>query len=128
MSATLPTDTRFVPTVPRTAARMDEDSRYWEAAVAAPGFQRLRATKALAVGGLLGASVCYILGLSLMAGYAKDTLALKVAGAFNVGYLLILLTYVLCWGVALAYVRIANGRFDPLAADAIAALPARSQP
>jgi uncharacterized membrane protein (DUF485 family) len=39
-------------------------------------------------------------------------MGLKVIGAFNVGYLLVLLAYLVCWGVSVVYVRTANRRFD----------------
>ena len=58
------------------------------------------------------------IGLTVLAGFGKDILAIKVAGAFNVGYLLITLNYVLSWVLAIVYVRIANSVFDPLAAKA----------
>lgn len=59
--------------------------------------------------------------MALLTGYAKPLLRTKVLGAFNLGYLLILLTYVLCWVVSLIYVRYANRNFERLSAAAIAA-------
>ena len=50
--------------------------------------------------------------------FGKDIMGIKVAGAFNVGFLLIGLNYVLSWVLAIVYVRIANNVFDPLAAKA----------
>lgn len=60
------------------------------------------------------------IGLTVLAGFGKSVMGIKVAGAFNVGYLLITLNYVLSWVLAIVYVRIANNIFDPLAAKAAA--------
>ena len=48
------------------------------------------------------------IGLTVLAGFGKSIMGIKVAGAFNVGYLLITLNYVLSWVLAIVYVRIAN--------------------
>jgi uncharacterized membrane protein (DUF485 family) len=52
-------------------------------------------------------------------------MAQRALGPINVGYLLILATYVMAWIVALVYVRVANRSFDPKADRAIEALHAR---
>jgi len=62
----------------------------------------------------LASFVGYI-GLTVLAGFAKDVLAIKVAGGFNLGFLLIACNYVLSWVLAVLYVRIANNVFDPAA-------------
>jgi uncharacterized membrane protein (DUF485 family) len=58
-------------------------------------------------------------GLTVLAGFAKGFLAQKVAGALNLGYLLIAANYVLSLVLALVYVRVANTTFDPMVARAI---------
>jgi uncharacterized membrane protein (DUF485 family) len=60
------------------------------------------------------------IGLTVLAGFGKSIMGIKVTGAFNVGYLLITLNYVLSWVLAIVYVRVANNVFDPLAAKAAA--------
>jgi len=65
------------------------------------------------------------LGVTALAGYARGFMSQSVVGAFSVGYLLIFGVYVMTWAVALVYVRVANRRFDPKAAEAIADLEAR---
>jgi uncharacterized membrane protein (DUF485 family) len=68
--------------------------------------------------------VIYMLGyvgLTVLAGFAKGFVAQKVAGAFNVGFLLIACNYVLSLVLALVYVRVANTTFDPMVARAIGA-------
>ncbi|MGO8911436.1 MAG: DUF485 domain-containing protein [Bradyrhizobium sp.] len=57
-------------------------------------------------------------GLTALAGFAKDFLGTKVVGAVNLGFLLIAFNYLLSWGLAILYGRIAAEKFDPLAAKA----------
>jgi uncharacterized membrane protein (DUF485 family) len=54
------------------------------------------------------------IGLTVLAGFAKTFLALKVVGSLNLGFLLIGANYVIAWVLALLYVRVANHRFDPM--------------
>lgn len=124
MSATLPTPAPVVP-AERSASERADDGRYWDAAVASESFTELMQTKTRLVKPLLLSSFAFIITLTLLAGYGKGFLAQKVVGAFNVGYLMVLMTYLLCWGVAIIYVRSANAKFDAQSAAAIAALPAR---
>ena len=42
----------------------------------------------------------------------------KVVGAVNLGFVLIAFNYLLSWGLAILYGRIAADKFDPLAAKA----------
>lgn len=91
----------------------------WTEAVSTPAFYRLIAAKRRIVGPLMGISLTYIIGMTLLAGYGKPLLAIKVWGAFNVGYLMILLTYLLCWVVSVIYVTVANETFEALASEVI---------
>jgi uncharacterized membrane protein (DUF485 family) len=61
------------------------------------------------------------IGLTVIAGFAKGLMAVKVIGSLNLGFVLIGLNYVLSWTLALVYERIANRIFDPLASRAAAA-------
>ena len=65
------------------------------------------------------------IGLTVLAGFAKGLMAVKVAGPLNLGFTLIALNYVLSWILALVYERIANGTFDPLASKAAADISGR---
>jgi uncharacterized membrane protein (DUF485 family) len=58
------------------------------------------------------------IGLTVLAGFAKDLMAFKVIGSVNLGFVLIALNYVLSWVLAIVYGRIAANVFDPLAAKA----------
>ena len=57
-------------------------------------------------------------GLTILAGFARDFLGTKVVGPLNLGFVLIGLNYLLSWVLAIVYGRIAADKFDPLAAKA----------
>jgi uncharacterized membrane protein (DUF485 family) len=61
------------------------------------------------------------IGLTVLAGFAKGLMAVKVVGSLNLGFALIAFNYVLSWALALVYERIANKIFDPLASRAATA-------
>ena len=74
---------------------------------------------------LLPMTITYFIGyigLTVVAGFAKDLMAMKVVGSLNVGFTLIALNYVLSWALALIYERVANRVFDPLSATAAASV------
>jgi len=64
------------------------------------------------------------MGPVMLAGFSRETMGIRVWGAFNLGFLLIALNYLLSWILALLYVRVANNIFDPLAAKAVSQLKA----
>jgi uncharacterized membrane protein (DUF485 family) len=57
-------------------------------------------------------------GLTILAGFARELIATRVIGSVNLGFVLIALNYLLSWAIAIAYGRIAADKFDPLAAKA----------
>jgi uncharacterized membrane protein (DUF485 family) len=64
------------------------------------------------------------IGLTVLAGFARDLMAVKVIGSVNLGFVLIALNYVLSWVLAIVYGRVASSVFDPLAATAAAQIRA----
>jgi uncharacterized membrane protein (DUF485 family) len=52
-------------------------------------------------------------GLTVLAGFAKATMAYKIVGPLNLGLVLILFNYALAWILALVYVRVAGRTYDP---------------
>ena len=60
------------------------------------------------------------IGLTILAGFAKVLMGIRLIGSLNLGFALIALNYLLSWGLAIVYGRVAAGRFDPLAARAVA--------
>ncbi|VTU25027.1 hypothetical protein H6CHR_02311 [Variovorax sp. PBL-H6] len=105
--------------------RAQDEHRRWREAMESRPFAQLLALKRRCITPLLAVSFTFIVVMTLLAGFAKDFMGQKVTGAFNVGYLLVLLTYLLCWAVALIYVHTANRCFDAQARLAIADFEAR---
>ena len=58
--------------------------------------------------------VSYV-GLTILAGFARALLSAPAIGPVNLGFVLIGANYLIAWGLALIYVRVANRHFDPLA-------------
>ena len=48
------------------------------------------------------------IGLTVIAGFAKGLMAVKIVGSLNLGFALIGFNYVLSWALALVYERIAD--------------------
>lgn len=67
------------------------------------------------------------IGLTVLAGFAKNLMSIKVIGSLNLGFVLIGLNYVLSWVLAIVYGRVAAAKFDPLAARAAAEIAARGK-
>ncbi|AMR78533.1 MULTISPECIES: DUF485 domain-containing protein [Pseudomonadota] len=99
----------------------------WRGAAYTHSFRELIGAKRRLVVPLLGGSLAFILAVTLLAGYGRELMGWKVLGPLNVGYVLILLIYALCWLVATVYVNTANRRFEELADRAAAEAHARSQ-
>jgi uncharacterized membrane protein (DUF485 family) len=58
------------------------------------------------------------IGLTVLAGFAPNVMGTKLIGSVNLGFVLIAFNYLLSWGLAIVYGRVAAGKFDPLAARA----------
>jgi uncharacterized membrane protein (DUF485 family) len=54
------------------------------------------------------------LGLSILAGFGRDLLGIKVLGAVNLGFILIAGNYLMSWLLGIVYARISANRHDPL--------------
>jgi uncharacterized membrane protein (DUF485 family) len=110
------------------AARPEKDARVVRSAsvVDSPSFTALMRFKRRLVAPLLGFSLIYITSLALLSGYGRSFMAMKVSGAMNVGYLMVFLTYILCWVVSVVYVQIANRNFETLSESVNADLKNRS--
>ena len=58
------------------------------------------------------------IGLTALAGFARDLMGIKVVGSVNLGFVLIAFNYLLSWTLAIGYGRVAANRFDALATKA----------
>lgn len=91
--------------------------RNWEAIAASPKFQALVARKRRVLSGLMLFSIIYYFLLPVGAAYAKELFSRQVWGPLNVGLLFALSEFIVAWGVAVIYSRIANREFDAMAAQ-----------
>lgn len=92
----------------------------WEAIAASPEFQSLVKKKRRVLVSLMVFSIAYYFLLPLGAAYAPDLFKQKIWGPLNIGLAFALSEFVVAWGVAMIYSRIANRVFDTMAADIIA--------
>lgn len=92
----------------------------WEAIAASPKFQKLVARKRRVLSGLMLFSVAYYFLLPLGAAYHQDFFKQQVWGPVNVGLIFALSEFIVAWGVAIIYLRIANQEFDVMAAQIVA--------
>jgi uncharacterized membrane protein (DUF485 family) len=95
-------------------------SRQWAEIAASSRFQELLAAKRRTIALFLGASIGFYLLLMLLCGLARPLMVQKLTGSLGLGYVLIIGMYLICWVIAVAYVRIAGRVFD-VQANAIAA-------
>jgi uncharacterized membrane protein (DUF485 family) len=89
----------------------------WGAVIADPRFQRLHQRKTRCLWGLMAFSVAYYFALPIGAAYFQDLFRVRVWGVINVGLLFALSEFVVAWGIALYYSRVASRDFDQLAAE-----------
>lgn len=94
--------------------------KVWEAIAASPRFQELVRRKRRVLSGLMLFSILYYVLLPLGAAYAHDLFSRQVWGPLNVGLLFALSEFVVAWGVAVIYSRVANREFDAMAAQIVA--------
>jgi uncharacterized membrane protein (DUF485 family) len=89
----------------------------WDAVIADPRFQTLHRRKSTFLWGLMIFSVVYYFLLPIGAAYFRELFAVRVWGPINVGLLFALSQFVVAWGVAIWYSKVANRDFDKLAAE-----------
>jgi uncharacterized membrane protein (DUF485 family) len=98
---------------------VEEILTYAETPAAAPGREEavaaLVSKKLRFVAVLTSIYMTSYIGLTLLAGFARPVLSAPAIGPVNFGFVLIAANYLIAWGLALIYVRVANRHFDPLA-------------
>jgi uncharacterized membrane protein (DUF485 family) len=100
-----------------------ESRKDWSGAVATPEFRALIAARRRLIVPLVAIYLVTYMGLTLLCGFAREFAGAKVLGPINLGFALIVLNYLVTWGLGLVYVRVAGRRHDDLARAAAAALP-----
>lgn len=93
-----------------------------------PQFTDLLRTKRATLAPLLIVSIGFFICLTLMAGFARTLMTMKVFGALNLGFLLILVGYIVCWIAAVLYICAANRLFDEKAAAVRASFNGSKRP
>jgi uncharacterized membrane protein (DUF485 family) len=89
----------------------------WNVVIADPRFQALHRRKQSFLTGLMIFSVVFYFLLPIGAAYFQDLYKTKVWGVVNFGLLFALLQFVVAWGVAIYYSRVANRDFDRMARE-----------
>jgi uncharacterized membrane protein (DUF485 family) len=89
----------------------------WNAVIADPRFQALHRRKQSFLTGLMIFSVVFYFLLPVGAAYFQDLYKTKVWGVVNFGLLFALSEFVVAWGVAIYYSRVANRDFDRMARE-----------
>ena len=89
----------------------------WNAVIADPRFQALHRRKQSFLTGLMIFSVVFYFLLPIGAAYFQDLYKTKVWGVVNFGLLFALFQFVVAWGVAIYYSRVANRDFDRMARE-----------
>jgi len=94
------------------------ESTDWDRIAEAPEFKDLMAAKKLFIVPAFLFFVAYYFLLPILVGYAPRVMATRVVGVLNVAYLFALSQFVMAWGIAALYVKVA-GTFDRLAKDVL---------
>lgn len=89
----------------------------WDAVIADPRFQALHRRKSGFLWGLMAFSVFFYFLLPVGAAYFQRLFGVRVWGPINVGLLFALSQFLVAWGVAIWYSKVANRDFDKLAAE-----------
>lgn len=89
----------------------------WQRVIADPRFRTLHRKKSAFLWGLMAFSVAYYFALPVGAAYFQEFFKIRVFGPVNVGLLFALSEFVIAWLIALYYARVANQKFDRLAAE-----------
>lgn len=92
----------------------------WGQVAASPAFRALLRAKWRIIAPLMVVYLGIYFTLMLLAGYGRGFMAEPVYGPLNVGYVLILGLYAMCWIISVVYVRVAERIFDPAAERAVA--------
>ena len=86
----------------------------WIDVLASAEFKTLIDAKQRSIVPMMVISLIGYLGLSVLAGFGRDLLGIKVLGPINLGFVLIAGNYLMAWLLGIVYARIAATRHDPL--------------
>jgi uncharacterized membrane protein (DUF485 family) len=86
----------------------------WVGGLASAEFKTLVDAKQRSIIPMMVISLVGYLGLSVLAGFGRDLLGMKVLGPINLGFVLSAGNYLMAWLLGLVYARIAASQHDPL--------------
>ena len=86
----------------------------WVEGVESAEFRTLIAAKQRSIVPMVVIYIVGYMGLSVLAGFGRGILGMKVLGAVNLGFVLIAGNYAMSWVLAIVYARISANRHDPL--------------
>jgi len=86
----------------------------WIRGIDSAEFKTLVDAKQRAIVPMMVIYIVGYLGLSILAGFGRDLLGIKILGSVNLGFVLIAGNYLMSWLLGVAYARISAQRHDPL--------------
>ena len=86
----------------------------WVEGIASAEFKALIDAKRRSIVPMIIIYIVGYLGLSILAGFGRGLLGIKLIGAVNFGFVLIAGNYLMSWLLAIVYARISGSRHDPL--------------
>ncbi len=86
----------------------------WKKGVKSDAFNALVEAKTRFIVPMVVVFVTFYLGLSILSGFAKGFMAIKVYGPINMGFALVAANYIMAWVLAIVYARVSGNNHDPL--------------
>jgi uncharacterized membrane protein (DUF485 family) len=86
----------------------------WKDGIESAEFKALIDAKQRAIVPMIIIYIAGYMGLSILAGFGRGLLGIKVLGAVNLGFVLIAGNYLMSWLIGIVYARISANRHDPL--------------
>ena len=86
----------------------------WIAGVESAEFKTLIDAKQRAILPMIVIYIIGYMGLSVLAGFGRGLLGIKLLGAVNLGFVLIAANYLMSWLIAIVYARISASWHDQL--------------
>ena len=86
----------------------------WKDGIQSAEFKALIDAKQRAIVPMIIIYIGGYMGLSILAGFGRGLLGIKVLGAVNLGFMLIAGNYLMSWLLGIVYARVSANRHDPL--------------
>lgn len=100
----------------------------WKDGIESAEFKALIDAKQRAIVPMIIIYIGGYMGLSILAGFGRGLLGIKVLGAVNLGFVLIAGNYLMSWLLGIVYARVSANRHDPLVKLVVDRAAARRRP